>query len=182
MALYTVLRGGKILALAHVAGGVHVRVTALQAVIHQDAEFRLNAAAFQELNIGPHPRGGNHHVGTQAIAVVQLYRQSCGAILLNCLNPGRGQYVNTLVQAPLFYQVPGSLVHHARDHAVFHFDHRQVYSARRKRLQDYATDKACSHQENVGSFTGIICDIPAVLQGPAGKNTGQIQSRDGGTG
>ena len=169
--LYAELPGGEIPALAHVAGGVHVRVAALQAVVHQHAKVGLDAAAFEKTGIGPNARGGNHHVGAQPLAIIQFYRQPAG-ILFNRLDPGGGQHVDALVQAPLFYKVPGGLVHHARHHAVFHFDHRQVHAALGQSLQDDAADESRTHQDYIGAFACVLRDVPAVLKGPAGMDAG----------
>ena len=142
--------------------------------IHQHAVVGVDAGAFQEVDVGPHARRRDDQIGGQRVAVVEPDRQRLAGV--DGLDLRRGEYFYALVLAPRLDKAAGDGVHHARHHAVFHFNDGQIGAARRQRLQDDAADEPGAHEHHPGARPGALHDVAGVLQRPAGVHAGGVDT------
>src|SRR5574343_960013 len=172
--------GEEVAAFGHVASRVDALDRGAHAVVDANAAAHGDRGAGQEVEVGRNTGPDDDDVEGQDFVGRQGYFQRCiGIAVVDTLDAGRGAHANALFLDPVLDHAAGLFGHHARHHAVAHFDDGQIHAAGGQRFHDDAADEAGTQLQYAAARFGQRGDGAGIGHRPAILHLGTVEAGDG---
>ena len=160
--------------LGDVARSINAGHRGLHGRIDQNALGNMDGRAFQESDVGRDAGGDNQQIAFKLVARGQGDGQRAILAFFDAINAGFRHHMDPLFFNPTLDHATRFRRHHARHHAVAHFNNRQVHAAFDQCFHDDAADKPGTELQHARARLGAGSNGTGIFQRPAGLRLGQV--------